>query len=148
MKKMFILFGLISTMLLSGCSFLGEVNNSLDYANEATAYLDKAKKFAEDVPQLAQDAVTNQEARKNLENELKTMKQDIKEFNETKAPSIAEDIHNQIVEYNQKLDQGIDIYLNNIENGQYDPAFLEDTEIMQTINELRDLSTQIEKLGS
>ncbi|MDQ0220434.1 hypothetical protein ELQ35_15385 [Peribacillus cavernae] len=148
MKRIFIILGLLSTVVLGGCSILGEVNNSVDYVNEATDYLDKARNFAEDVPQLAEDAVTNQEARKNLENELETMQQDIKDFNETKAPSIAEDIHNQIVEYNEKLNKGIDSYLQNIENGKFDPALLQDSEIVQTANELTSLMNKIENLGS
>lgn len=148
MKKIFVLFGLLATVLLGGCSILGEVNNSLDYADKATSYLDKASKFAEDVPQLAQDAVTNQEARKTLENELIAMKEEIKTFNETKAPTIAEDIHNQIVRYNDKLNSGIDSYLKNIENGKFDPAQLQDSEIMKTINDLTSLKNKIENLGS
>lgn len=148
MKKISILFGLLGAILLSGCSILGEVNNSIDYADQATSYLDKASKFAEDVPQMAQDAVTNQEVRGNLEKELIAMKEEIKTFNETKAPSIAEDIHNQIVEYNEKLNSGIDSYLQNIENGKWDPAILEDSEIMKTLNELTSLMNKIENLGS
>lgn len=148
MKKIFSVLAIISLVVVSGCSLLGEVNNSIDYANEATDYLDKASQFAEDVPQLAQDAVMNQDARENLETELKTMKEDIQNFNETEAPSIAEDIHTQIEEYNAKLTEGIDTYLNNIENGKYDPAELENSEIMQTLNDLTSLMNKIENLGS
>ncbi|CAH0347650.1 DUF6376 family protein [Bacillus sp. CECT 9360] len=148
MKRIFTVFAIVSMVVLSGCSLLGEVNNSIDYANEAKDYLDKASQFAEDVPQLAQDAVTNQEARENLETELKTMKEEIQTFNETKAPSIAEDIHTQIEEYNAKLSEGIDTYLKNIENGNYDLAQLENSEIMQTINDLTSLMNKIENLGS
>ncbi|RFU62976.1 DUF6376 family protein [Peribacillus glennii] len=148
MKRILTMFGLLSMLLLGGCAILEEANNSLDYADKATTYLDKASKFAEDVPQMAEDAVTNQEARKNLETELIAMKEEIKTFNETKAPSIAEDIHNQITEYNEKLNSGIDSYLKNIENGKWDPALLQDSEIMKTVNELTSLIDKIENLGS
>ncbi|PLT32999.1 DUF6376 family protein [Bacillus sp. V5-8f] len=147
MKRIITTLGLLSMLLLGGCSLLEEANNSLDYAEKATNYLDKASQFAEDVPQMAQDAVTNQEARKSLENELISMKEEIKNFNETKAPTIAEDIHNQIIEYNGKLNNGIDSYLKNIENGKWDPAILQDSEIMKTVNELSSLIDKVENLG-
>ena len=81
-----------------------------------------------------------------LEDELTAMKAEIQEFNQTEAPAIAEDIHNQIVNTNGKLEDGIDMYLDNIENGKLDPAILNDSEIITTINEISNLMNQIEKL--
>lgn len=74
------------------------------------------------------------------------MKSEIQEFNQTEAPAIAEDIHNQIVNTNEKLENGIDLYLDNIENGNLDPAILQDSGIITTINEIGNLMNQIEKL--
>jgi len=34
----------------------------------------------------------------------------------------------QIVEYNKQEEEGINLYLHNIENGQFDPALLENSE--------------------
>ena len=45
-----------------------------------------------------------------------------------------------------KLEDGIDMYLANIENGKLDPAILKDSEILTTINEISSLMAQIEKL--
>ncbi|MEK3889210.1 DUF6376 family protein [Bacillus sp. FSL K6-3431] len=147
MKKIIAVFGLLSMLILSGCSLLGEVNNSLDYVNEVTDYINTAKSFANEVPPLAQDAVTDTEARENLENELQAMKEEIQTFNEMEPPSIAADIHENIVSSNKKLEEGIDLYLTNIENGTFDPEFLENSEIMKTISEITDLMNQIEDLG-
>jgi peptidoglycan hydrolase CwlO-like protein len=148
MKKMMTVFGMIGLVFLSGCSLLGEVNNSIEYANTTTDYMNTAKNFANEVPQLASDAVTDEAARQQLEEEITTMKEEIKKFNETEVPSIAEDIHNQIVSSNAKLEEGIDMYLTNIENGKVDPELLENSEIISTINELSSLMDQIEELGN
>lgn len=138
--------GLTGMILLSGCSLLGEVNTTLEYANTTTEYMDSAQNFANQVTELANEAVTDEGARQQLEEELTTMKATIKEFNQTDVPAIAEDIHNQIVSTNTKLEDGIDLYLANIENGKLDPAVLQDSEIITTINEISNLKNQIEKL--
>jgi len=146
MKKIMTAFGMIGMLFLSGCSLIGEVNNTLEYANTTTEYVNSAKDFANEVPELANDAVTNEEARQQLEEELTSMKKEINKFNETEVPIIAEDIHNQIVSTNEKLEEGIDLYLINIENGKLDPAILEDSRILTTVNEISSLMDQIEKL--
>ncbi|WP_409304380.1 DUF6376 family protein [Peribacillus sp. SCS-155] len=138
---------LLLTILLSGCSFLGEVNNTLQYANQATDYIDKTQRFADEIPQLAQNAVNNVEARQDLEAELQAMKAEIQKFNGVEVPDMASDIHNQIESYNQKLEEGINIYLKNIKDGVFDPAVLENSGIMTTVNEITNLLNQIEKLG-
>jgi PBP1b-binding outer membrane lipoprotein LpoB len=137
-----------SILLLSGCSLLGEVNSSLEYADKATGYVSTVKDFANEVPTLAEDAVQNVEARENLEKELNTMKTEIQEFNTMESPKIAEGIHEEIVSSNQQLEDGIDLYLNNIENGNLDPATLEDSEIMKSIENITSLANQIENLGN
>ncbi|MGE6377922.1 DUF6376 family protein [Peribacillus muralis] len=147
MKKM-IAIALLSILTLSGCSLLGEVNSSLEYAGNATEYVNTVKEFANEVPALAQDAVTNTEARQSLEKELQQMKTNIEEFNAIEPPQIAETIHEKIVASNQQLSEGIELYLNNIEKGQLDPKVLEESEIMQTIDQITGLVDQIEKLGN
>lgn len=146
MKKILMMFGLMGLLFLSGCSLVGEVNNTVEYANATTEYLDTAKTFANEVPQLANDAVTDEQARQNLEDELVKMKEEINQFNNTEAPAIAEDIHNQIVSANTQLEEGIDLYLTNIENGKLDPAFLENSGILTTVNEISSLMENIEQL--
>lgn len=147
MKKIITLIAILSTVLLSGCSFIGEVNNSLNYVNQVTDYMSTAKNFANEIPQLAQESVTSTEAMKDLENELIVMNKEIDDFNEIIAPSLAEDIHDNIVNSNLKLQEGIDLYLANIKDGKLDPAILENSGIMKTINEITILMNQIDKLG-
>jgi hypothetical protein len=147
MKKIMTI-ALLSILTLSGCSLLGEVNSSLEYADNATEYISTVKEFSNEVPALSQDAVANTEARANLEKELELMKTEIEEFNATEPPQIAEGIHEKIVSSNQQLSDGIELYLYNIENGQIDPKALEDSEIMKSIDNITGLAKQIEELGN
>ncbi|MCO0597066.1 DUF6376 family protein [Peribacillus butanolivorans] len=147
MKKI-ITIAFMSILTLSGCSLLGEVNSSLEYADNATGYVSTVKEFANEVPSLSQDAATDTKSRENLEKELQLMKTEIEEFNATEPPQIAESIHEKIVSSNQQLSDGIDLYLNNIENGQFDPEALENSEIMKSIENITSLANQIEELGN
>ncbi|SHS12353.1 Uncharacterised protein [Mycobacteroides abscessus subsp. abscessus] len=132
---------------LSGCSFLEEVNGTLDYVNEATEYVNEATEFANEVPAMAEQAITDTQALEDLETRLLEMKQEIEAFSKLEAPSIAEDIHQQVIEQNDKALEGINVFLSNIENGELDPALLENTELFTTIQELTELSNQIQQLG-
>ncbi|MEW8985973.1 MAG: DUF6376 family protein, partial [Bacillus sp. (in: firmicutes)] len=77
---------------LSGCSFLEEVNGTLDYVNQATEYVNEATEFANEVPAMAEQAITDTQALKDLETRLLEMKQEIEAFSKLEAPSIAVDI--------------------------------------------------------
>jgi len=131
-------------MLLSGCSFLGEVNDSIDYVNEATTHINTLNAFAEEAPQLAQEAITDPEVRQDLETQLVSLKQDIEEFiSLNEIPSIAEDIHQELVAKNEILLTEINKVL---ENGQLAVDKLENSEIFTTVNEVTSLMNQIENL--
>jgi len=146
MKKIITILAISCLLFLGGCSFISEVNSTVEYANEATEYIDTVQSFANEVPTLAQDAVIDEAARKNLESELLAMKEEIETFNGIEPPSIAEDLHTQIVNSNTKLVEGIDLYLANIEDGVLDPAFLEETGLLTTMTEITSLMENIQQL--
>jgi hypothetical protein len=147
MKKKWLAVVLMTLIGLSGCSFLEDVNGTIDYVNQATDYVNEATEFANEVPSLAERAITDTEALADLETSLLEMKQEIESFNELEAPALAEDIHQQVLEYNDKALEGINVLLANIENGELDPALLENSEVFSTLQELADLSEQIQQLG-
>ena len=146
MKKFIMVFGFIGLLFLNGCSLIGEVNNTIEYANITTEYINSTKTFATEVSTLAKEAVADETARQNLEDELEKMKEQIHSFNQVEPPAVAEDIHNQIVSSNAKLEEGIDVYLDNIENGSIDPATLENSEILTTVNEISNLMETINQV--
>lgn len=147
MKKKVLVLVAILTLLLSGCSLLNDAKDTLSYVNNAKDYLDKATAFANDAPSIAQQAVGDQQATAELKTMLQNMKQEIKAFNKIQAPDIAADLHQQIVDQNNKLVAGIDLYLKNIKNGLLDPSVLENTEIFQSVQEINGILDQIKQLG-
>jgi len=145
MRKLKVLLVVAVFLFLSGCSFLGEVNESLDYVNEATTHINTLNSFAEDAPQLVQEAMSDSAAKEELETQLVSLKQDIEEFiNLNGVPSIAEDIHQKLVDKNELLLTEINKVL---EDGQVAVEKLENSQLFNTVNEVTDLMNQIENLG-
>lgn len=140
---------LITGMLLltCGCALLDNVNNSLNYVNESMEYINEVGQFAEQLPQLAEQAVNDATARRDLQTELETMKAKIEQFNELEAPQIAQDIHEQILAQNEKFLAGIDAYLTNIKNDIYDLSILQDTGIMNAIEQVLNLRESINQIN-
>lgn len=136
----------LSAVLLSGCSLLEDVNSTLQYVNEATEYAAEADSFINEVPELAEQAVIDPAVISNLEERLVLMKEDINEFNELEAPGVATDLHRQVEEYNAQALEGIDTILGALDQGVIDPAFLEETEVFRTFQEIQSIINQVEQL--
>ncbi|MGI8313894.1 DUF6376 family protein [Halobacillus mangrovi] len=147
MKKITIVLLMFVVVTLSGCSFLDGVTNTLNYADKATDYANEVNTFVNEVPSLAEQATTDEQAAQELEKRLEDMKKDIEEFNEVEEPSVGADLHQQVVDRNEQALQGIDTYLNNMENGKLDPSVIENTEIFQTLSEITNTIDQIKQLG-
>ena len=147
MKIKSILLACIVSIGLMGCSLVEEGKNSLDYAQKATDYVNEISAFANDAPALAEKAVNDSEARKELETKLSEIKQDIPAFNELTPPDVAKDIHQQIVGYNEKLNALIDTAMTKIEEGKVDVEQFKNSELMQTVDQVRDLKEKVQNLG-
>jgi len=147
-KKRFLVFSLIGLVFLGACSVLEDVNNTLTYVNEATDYVNEVSTFVNEAPSLAEQAVTDEQARADLETMLTEMQEDMNSFNELQPPGVAEDLHQQIVDYNQQAEEGVNLYIDNIENGQFDPALLENSELFQTLQNITNTIDQIQQLGN
>ncbi|WP_254786565.1 DUF6376 family protein [Cytobacillus oceanisediminis] len=156
MKKV-ILIGLLTvSMLLSGCSVLGEVNNSIDYVNEATEHINTLSDFAEEAPQMIQEAAADPALKQELEDRLTTLKQELEDRLTTlkqeveefialqDIPTLAEDVHQELVTQNEALLAEINKVL---ENGSLALDRLENSELFTTINEATSLINRIEALG-
>ncbi|SFF59104.1 hypothetical protein SAMN05216353_102230 [Halobacillus alkaliphilus] len=147
MKKVYGYFFIVVMLFLSGCSFLEGVNNSLNYVNEATEYANEVSTFTSEVPELAEQAVMDQQAANELETRLEEMKANIEEFNELEAPQAGADLHEQVVERNNQALEGIQMYLDNMENGKLDASVIENTEVFQSLREITEVIDQIKQLG-
>ncbi|MFE8699190.1 DUF6376 family protein [Cytobacillus sp. FJAT-54145] len=145
MKRIILIGLIISSVLLSACSFIGEVNNSLDYVTTATEHIENLNAFAEEAPQLISDAATNQEVRAELETELIRLKADVEEFIQlSDIPTVVEDVHQDFVAKNELLLAEIDKVL---ENGHVALDKLENSQLFNTLTEVTNLINRIESLG-
>ncbi|MRD35209.1 hypothetical protein GH882_04380 [Bacillus thuringiensis] len=147
MKIKSIVLVFIVSIGLMGCSIVEEGKNSIDYAQKATDYVNEISAFANDAPALAEKAVNDSEARKELETKLSEIKQDIPAFNELTPPDVAKDLHQQIVGYNEKLNALIDTAMTKIEEGKVDVEQFKNSELMQTVDQVRDLKDKVQNLG-
>ncbi|MGG5736086.1 MULTISPECIES: DUF6376 family protein [Bacillus cereus group] len=142
-----LLLSIVVSIGLMGCSLVEEGKNSIDYAQKATDYVNEISAFANEAPALAEKAVNDKEARKELETKLTEIKQDIPAFNELTPPDVAKDLHQQIVGYNEKLNTLIDTSMQKIEEVKMNVEQFENSELMQTIEQVQDLKDKVQNLG-
>ena len=147
MKKSWIAIFIAFSLFLGGCSLVEEASDTVNYVSEATNYMNEVNDFVNEVPPLANEAVTDPQVLTELETRLHDLKEEIQTFNEVHSPEFAADLHQQILDYNEKAEQGIDVYLTNIEAGNLDPALLENTEIFQSLEEISTIVDDIKQLG-
>ncbi|WP_448011821.1 DUF6376 family protein [Bacillus altitudinis] len=149
MKQYVMAFLFTGTFLLSGCSgLIDQVNDTTTYVTEANEYVTDIQQFTEDFPQLAEEAVQDAAQRADLTQQLESLKADIQEFNELTAPSIAEDLHAQIIEKNKVLSEEIQTYLQQLKMDNFDAAaILEDQQgLMKQLQQSVSLLQDIEQL--
>lgn len=146
MKKILIAV-LLSFSVLTGCSVVEDVTNGVNYVPAATEYINDVQQFSKDIPGLAEKAISDQNARVELEKALQDINADIKDFNELTPPSVFEDIHNQVLDHNQTLQDGIHQYLTAVKNGEFSPDFLKESGLLDDIAVYTDLLNDIKKLG-
>lgn len=142
MIKRFLLLTMLAGVL-SGCSLLDSVNNSLDYTQEAGTFINEASQFAQSIPELAQQAATNADAKETLTKELEEMKTRIAEFNGIEAPALAESVHEQLVALNDTLLTDINGYMDQIQNGVTD---FQNSGIAQTVEKINETMDMIQNL--
>ncbi|MCK9861217.1 DUF6376 family protein [Paenibacillus sp. ATY16] len=144
MRTLMILLLVVSSMTLSACSLFESANQTVQYADSAQEHINRLTDFAEQAPQMIQDAATNPETKRQLEERLVALKEDIEQFNLMDAPAMAKDLHQQIIEKNQVLLQEINDAL---VNGHLALDQLQNSPIIQTITDITGLLNRIENLG-
>lgn len=132
--------------LVSGCSVLDEINNSLNYVDTTTTYISDAAVFADKIQTMGMQVTTDLETVKSLKTELGSMKEKIINFNGIEAPALAKEIHNQLVNYNEILLNEINGYLDKL-NSNINVEAIKDTQIFQTVEKIIQIQQQIEKIS-
>ncbi len=136
MKKL-VVIPIISVciILLSGCSFLEETNDSINYVSEATDYINDLRSFVEESTSLEGEELTNR---------VQTLQTTIEDFISVEAPGFAEDIHQELKNKSETLLTATNEIL---ENGEVAIEQLQDSHVYQTIENITGLMNQIENLG-
>jgi len=146
MKKIILALTLFAVPL-AGCSAVEEVGRSVNYTSDAVAYINDASQWAQELPQMAQDAATDPQAQEQLKQELDQVQQRASEFAQTEVPEFAQGIHQQLTRYNETLNTQIDDIQQRIEAGEFTPEMLQNSQVMQTIQDIRGLMDQVQQLG-
>ncbi|WP_201005558.1 DUF6376 family protein [Paenibacillus glycanilyticus] len=144
MRTLMIILLVVSSMMLSACTWFESANQTVQYADSTHEHINRLTDFAEQAPQMIQDAATNPETKQQLEERLVALKEDIEQFNLMDAPAMAKDLHQQIIEKNQVLLQEINDAL---VNGHLALDQLQSSPILQTITDITGLLNRIENLG-
>ncbi|QDP39871.1 DUF6376 family protein [Radiobacillus deserti] len=146
MKKQFTITSLClaTVFVLSGCSLFGEVENTMNYAEEAQDHIHTLANFAEEAPTMLSSAMEDPQMKEKLLNKLETLEADIKSFQNIEVPAVAESIHQQIEEKNSVLLEEIQTYT---QQGELVIEDIQQSEMFTTIRDLQSLMTQIENLG-
>ncbi|REK76993.1 DUF6376 family protein [Paenibacillus paeoniae] len=145
MKKWRISLLMALTMLIvSGCGILENVNQGINFATETTDYMNNLDSFRQEMNGLAEQALTDLDARTDLKNRLLALKNQILSYKNLEVPEYAAELHSTIVGYNDKLQQGLDQALTNIEQGR---AAFASTGLPETMNKINELLSQINALN-
>ncbi len=137
-------------LILPGCAFMDgiqQVDQTLDYVNGATAYVTDAAAWAESIPVQAEQAMLVPEARDALILKLEGIMTEIQTFNNLDAPAVAQQLHEQIVAYNETLQQEIGAYLENLKQNVIDPLALQDTRIVELFQQIGQTIGSLKQLG-
>lgn len=146
MKKIILALTLFA-IPVAGCSAVEEVGRSVNYTSDAVAYINDASQWAQDLPQMAQDAANDPQAQQRLTKELDQVQQRASQFAQTEVPEFAQGIHQQLTGYNETLNTQIDDIQQRIEAGEFTPELLQNSQVMQTIQDIRGLMDQVRQLG-
>lgn len=143
MRNILMIFAIFTFMMSSACSVVDEVSKSVNYVDETTNYLTSVSDFAEQAPGLIQAAAADEAARDELETELNSLREQIEEFNKLEAPTVAEDIHQDIVAKNEEVLQMIDdLY----KDGEVVVEELQNSEMVQTLQDISSLMDKVQNL--
>lgn len=142
-KRFFVLLMALTLVIAPGCGLLDSVNQSVNFATETTNYMNSLTSFGQEMNGLAEQALTDLDARTDLKARLTELKEQALNYEGIQVPDYAKDLHTSIMEYNDKLQQGLDQAITNIEQGR---AAFESTGIPDTMNKINELLTQLNGL--
>lgn len=119
----------LSVISLSACSAISGVTDAVQYPKQAIDYVQQTSSFISETQTIVGSADLSEENQKALLDAMKKQKEALTHFNELTPPPIqaAEDIHNQIVDFNGVLEPVLDESIAALEDGSLQPDALKQT---------------------
>ncbi|MBW4081195.1 DUF6376 family protein [Paenibacillus sp. S150] len=143
MKKYGLSLLLFILLIVPGCGFAEKVGNSVSFAADTATYMQTLAEFGQEMDSLAADAAADTQARKALTDRLAALKEQIVQYADLQVPEYAAELHQSIVGYNDKLQEGLDQAITNLEEGK---AAFESTGIPGTVSQISELLNQLTRL--
>lgn len=145
--KRFRYFIPVLLLLTAACSPIEDTKNTLTYINGAEDYMNEMSQFTEDFPTMAEAALRDTQAAQELESYVQQIQQDIETFNKLESPAMMEELHSEILNHNENIQQGLKTFEQELENGTLNIEFIENSEVLKSVQDIQNIYEQIEQLG-
>ncbi|RAL26969.1 DUF6376 family protein [Thermoflavimicrobium daqui] len=145
MKKM-LMVSFVALFLLSGCS-IDQRAGMVDYVKTTVRYTNMVNHLVNNIPSLALKATSDQQSKTTLEKNLNNVKSELQKYNEMIPPRRAEEIHQNMTNYNKTVESEINSYLKQIKKGNFDPKVFQTPAFTKTIQEMLKLRDQAQQLA-
>jgi hypothetical protein len=154
MKKLRSLKGLMillaSIFIFSGCSIIQEVGNAVDYAGSVKSYVTNMVTLTGEARDLTTEGsfIKDELAREQLISKLVSIKAEITTFKTLNPPDMAADLHQKMLDSSLSMEQGVDIYLEELRKDQIDPKKLlkADEHLNHALNQINSIWTEIQNI--
>ncbi len=145
MKKLFILPLLL--VALSGCSLIEDATNGLQYTEDVTQFIADAEVFSNDLPQLIEQAQNDVTAFSDVEQRLQEFQTEIEEVQALNPPELAESIHNDLMEYTEQLESGVEEMIQAAQEQVINIEAVENSALFQAIRDIQQIQQNLNQLG-
>jgi hypothetical protein len=135
-----------SLLLLSACSIVEQANQSLNYVSGATDYIEQVSSAGNELQQLAADAVNNPDLTGQIQEKIDQIQAEAAAFSEMSAPAIGENIHENLVGYNNQLTEVVNQFETTIAEQGITAENWEQTGIPELINNINSLKDPLSGL--
>ncbi|MDQ0268137.1 DUF6376 family protein [Cytobacillus purgationiresistens] len=147
MNRLLLLIPFFILLTTAACSPIEDTKDTLIYINGVEDYMNELSRFTEEFPSMAEEALSESQAAQELETRVQQVQEDIETFNQLDSPVIMEELHDELLKQNENMQQGLESLEIELEKGTLNIEFIEDSEILKSIQGIEGIYEQIEKLG-
>ncbi|MBU5351404.1 hypothetical protein KQI74_03875 [Paenibacillus barcinonensis] len=137
-----------SVLMMSACSIVEQANQSLNYVSGATDYIEQVSTAGTDMQQLAADAINNPDVTEQIQAKIDLIQMEAAEFAQLNAPAIGQNIHENLVSYNNQLTEVVDQFETTIAEQGFTAENWQKTGIPELINNINSLKEPLSGLQS